>query len=101
MTGFATAEEFKSAPSPKHESGLLKKNPIGSPFNRIHYERGNTQSRFLLEFNKRACLMKCDSQFESCMSSAGDSADAKFRCGEKRWACTRGCDAQTNKPFKF
>ena len=75
--------------------------PERTLYKKVGYWTERMPSAFLLEFDKRACLMKCDTEFESCMSGAKGDPSGEFRCGEKRWACTRGCDAQTNKPFLF
>jgi hypothetical protein len=58
------------------------------------FETANPELPYLLQRNQQACLDKCTQEFNSCMSGAGDSADQKFRCGESRWMCTRGCDNQ-------
>ncbi len=58
-------------------------------------------SKFLLNQNFSSCMKQCDSQFESCMSQAGDDASGQFRCGEKRFMCARGCDNQYYSQLKF
>ena len=56
------------------------------------FETGDPEHPFLLQRNQQECLNKCTQEFNSCMSGAGDDANKKFRCGESRWMCTRGCD---------
>jgi hypothetical protein len=58
------------------------------------FETANPELPYLLQKNQQACLDRCTEEFNSCISGAGDSADKKFRCGESRWMCTRGCDNQ-------
>jgi hypothetical protein len=58
------------------------------------FETAKPELPYLLQRGQMACLDKCTQEFNSCMSGAGDSADKKFRCGESRWMCTRGCDNQ-------
>ncbi|CCQ91511.1 exported hypothetical protein [Nitrospina gracilis 3/211] len=61
---------------------------------------GNWQ-RHLLFQGLMPCLEKCQSKFESCMSSAGDDPTKQFRCGEERTACTLGCDNQFYNRMEF
>ncbi len=101
FSGIAIADEVQPVSKPQASAGAQKQDQASSLLEKIGFQSRDAHSGFLLQFDKRACLMKCDSQFESCMSGAGDSASEKFRCGEKRWACTRNCDSKTNKPHQF
>lgn len=56
------------------------------------FETTNPELPYLLQRDQQACLDKCTEEFNSCMNGSGNSADKKFRCGESRWMCTRGCD---------
>jgi len=55
-------------------------------------EKNTPELPYLLQSDQQACLDKCTQEYDSCVSGAGDSADSQFRCGEKRWMCTRSCD---------
>ncbi|GJL79918.1 MAG: hypothetical protein NPINA01_29070 [Nitrospinaceae bacterium] len=55
-------------------------------------ENGNPELPFMLQRDLKTCLEKCSQEYDSCVSGAGDNAGAQFRCGEKRWMCTRSCD---------
>ncbi len=52
------------------------------------------QLPYLLQKSQKSCLDKCTQEFDSCMSGTEGSPSAQFRCGEKKWMCTRGCDNQ-------
>lgn len=54
----------------------------------------NVPPDLLLFQHLMPCLEKCQTQFESCMQSAGDDPTKQFRCGEQRTACTLACDNQ-------
>lgn len=38
------------------------------------------------------CLNRCEADYQSCVSGAGDDVSKRFMCGEDRFACTRSCD---------
>ena len=46
---------------------------------------GDPELPYLLQADQKVCLDKCTQEYESCVSGAGNSPDANFRCGEKRW----------------
>ncbi len=58
------------------------------------WENVDPELPYLLQQDLKSCLDKCTQEFNSCMNGAGDSDSAQFRCGEKRWMCTRSCDNQ-------
>ena len=59
---------------------------------KVSYEAGNLDLPYLLQADQKACLDKCSQAFDTCMSGAGNSADAKFRCEDKRRTCTLACN---------
>ncbi|MGP0630299.1 hypothetical protein ACTRW9_11355 [Nitrospina sp. 32_T5] len=63
--------------------------------------RHGSWEQYLVLQGLASCLEKCQSQFESCMSSAGDDPSKRFRCGEERTACTLACDNQYYNRMEF
>ena len=70
-------------------------------FLKVAYETGNPNLPYLLQANQKACLDKCSQAFDSCMSGAGDSPDAKFRCEDKRRICALRCDNEWYSKVNF
>jgi len=70
-------------------------------FKKVILNKENLGLQFLMEQNFNACMTECDSQYEACISKAGNDTSENFRCGEKRFACTRSCDNQIYSQLKF
>jgi len=47
------------------------------------------------------CLNRCQAEYDSCVSGAGDDASKRFMCGENRFACTRSCDNANYSVMEF
>lgn len=85
-------------------SVIIKEKQIAlesADFKKVILNKENLASRFLLEQDFNACMAGCDSQYESCIGKAGNDISENFRCGEKRFACTRSCDNQFYSQLKF
>lgn len=74
------------------EMGITGKDCGKVQLDRAALKNVHPELPFLLQGDQKECLDKCSQEFDACMSGVGDSADAEFRCGEKRWACTLNCD---------
>lgn len=70
-------------------------------FMKVANESGNTDLPYFLQADQKACLDNCSQEYDSCMSEAGDSATAKFRCQDKRRICSLGCDNQWYQKLRF
>lgn len=70
-------------------------------FRKVAYETGTSDLPYLLQANQMACLDKCSQAYASCMSSAGESGDTKFRCEDKRRMCTLGCNNAWHPKLDF
>lgn len=99
IAGHTIAKESSQTIDPDSQLSLLKNTIHKTACENVKVQKsgletGNPELPYLLQRGQHACLDKCTQEFNSCMSGAGDSADKKFRCGESRWMCTRGCDNQ-------
>ena len=61
---------------------------------KVTLEGFDFQLPYLLQKSQKSCLDKCTQEFDSCMSGTEGNLSGQFRCGEKKWMCTRGCDNQ-------
>ncbi len=98
-TGLANAGETTKPSVPLNPVTDLNPSSPGKPCLKgnmeiVGWEGSDFQLPYILQQTQKACLDKCTQEFDSCMSGAGENPSAQFRCGEKKWMCTRSCDNQ-------
>ncbi|NIQ03247.1 MAG: hypothetical protein GWM98_25045 [Nitrospinaceae bacterium] len=99
VAGGAGALNSQTAPSP---SGITLPagevpGPDAVPVKKAALQENDWRSYFQLQQAYRGCLDECTREFEACMNAAGEDPTKRFRCGEKRYACTLSCD---NKQYE-
>jgi len=96
-----TSNNPSSSASTSIDNPVIQKLCEQGNFKKIAYKMYDLDSPYLLQANQKACLDKCSQEFDSCMSGASDSGDAKFRCEDRLRMCALGCNNEWYPKLKF